>query len=177
MLAAALQAEVAAVMPLLYPHGLYSSDFGPALGQFLGSSSGLSTATITRMTRHWQEEAKAFNKRSLTDTDFVCMWGGRRDPPEVRLAQDQGVPAGHRRVRADGTRELVSFDDGQREFSEPWLDLLRSCKRRRLRAPVLASAAAVLGCPAVGAPRHPRAAVLVPQDRQRAQRAAQVRPA
>ncbi|MDV7357706.1 hypothetical protein R4282_32450 [Rhodococcus oxybenzonivorans] len=75
MLAAALQAEVAAVMPLLYPHGLYSSDFGPALGQFLGSSSGLSTATITRMTRHWQEEAKAFNKCSLTVTDFVCMWG------------------------------------------------------------------------------------------------------
>ncbi|MEU2007230.1 transposase [Rhodococcus sp. NPDC019627] len=62
------------------------------------------------------------------------------------------MPAGHRRVRADGTRELVAFDDGQREFSESWLDLLRSCKRRRLRAPVLASASAVLGCPAVGAP-------------------------
>ena len=30
------------VLPLLYLHGLSSGDFGPALGQFLGSSAGLS---------------------------------------------------------------------------------------------------------------------------------------
>jgi hypothetical protein len=28
------------VLPLLYLHGLSTSDFGPALGQFLGSSVG-----------------------------------------------------------------------------------------------------------------------------------------
>lgn len=44
---------VAAVLPLLYLHGL-SSDFGPALEQFLGSSHGLSATTITRMTADWQ---------------------------------------------------------------------------------------------------------------------------
>ncbi len=39
--------QVAEVLPLLYLHGLSSSDFVPALEQFLGSSAGLSAATIT----------------------------------------------------------------------------------------------------------------------------------
>jgi hypothetical protein len=36
--------RVAEVLPLLYLHGLSSSDFGPALEQFLGSDAGLSVA-------------------------------------------------------------------------------------------------------------------------------------
>jgi putative transposase len=43
--------QVAEVLPLLYLHGLSSSDFVPALEQFLGSSAGLSAATITRLQR------------------------------------------------------------------------------------------------------------------------------
>ena len=35
-------------------HGLSSGDFVPALGQFLGSSAGLSAAVITRLTETWQ---------------------------------------------------------------------------------------------------------------------------
>ncbi len=38
------------VLPLLYLHGLSSGDFVPALGQFLGSSKGLSAAVITKLT-------------------------------------------------------------------------------------------------------------------------------
>ena len=63
--------QVAEVLPLLYLHGLSSSDFGPALEQFLGSAAGLSAATITRLTAQWQDDAEAFNKRSLADTDYV----------------------------------------------------------------------------------------------------------
>ena len=39
---------MAEVLPLLYLHGLSSSDFGPALTQFLGTSHGLSAAAQTR---------------------------------------------------------------------------------------------------------------------------------
>ena len=65
--------QVVQVLPLLYMHGLSSSDFGPALEQFLGSTAGLSAATITRLTAQWQDDAEAFTKRSLTDT--TCMSG------------------------------------------------------------------------------------------------------
>ncbi|MEV4551576.1 hypothetical protein [Nonomuraea wenchangensis] len=34
--------------PLLYLHGLSTGDFVPALGQFLGSSAGLSAPVITQ---------------------------------------------------------------------------------------------------------------------------------
>jgi hypothetical protein len=40
--------RVAQVLPLLSLHGLSSSDFAPALTQFLGTSHGRSAATITR---------------------------------------------------------------------------------------------------------------------------------
>ena len=56
---------VAEVLPLIYLHGLSSGDFVPALEQFLGSAAGLSATTITRLTAQWQDEATAFNKRSL----------------------------------------------------------------------------------------------------------------
>ena len=65
--------QVAEVLPLLYLHGLSSGDFVPALEQFLGSSAGLSAKTITRLTEQWRGEAAAFNKRSLKDTDYVCL--------------------------------------------------------------------------------------------------------
>ncbi|MBF6072939.1 transposase, partial [Nocardia farcinica] len=55
--------QVSEVLPLLYLHGLSTSDFGPALEQFLGSGAGLSPASITRLTAQWQDEAKAFGQR------------------------------------------------------------------------------------------------------------------
>jgi putative transposase len=62
------------VLPLLYLHGLSTSDFGLALEQFLGSGAGLSATTITRLTSQWQDEAKAFGQRDLSDTDYVYLW-------------------------------------------------------------------------------------------------------
>jgi putative transposase len=42
--------QVSEVLPLLYLHGLSSGDFVPALGQFPGSSAGLSSSVITKLT-------------------------------------------------------------------------------------------------------------------------------
>lgn len=66
--------KVAEVLPLLYLHGLSTSDFGPALEQFLGSGAGLSASAITRLTAQWQDDAAAFNRRSLAKADYVYMW-------------------------------------------------------------------------------------------------------
>jgi transposase-like protein len=48
-------------------------------------------------------------------------------------------------VRADGTKELIALDDGHRESTESWADLLRSCKRHGMAAPVLAVGDGALG--------------------------------
>jgi transposase-like protein len=136
--------RVAEVLPLLYLHGLSSGDFGPALSQFLGTSHGLSAATITRLTKDWQDEAAAFNKRSLAETDYVYVWVDGIHL-KVRLEQDKVCLLVMIGVRADGTKELIALDDGHRESTESWADLLRSCKRRGMRAPVLAVGDGALG--------------------------------
>jgi transposase-like protein len=48
-------------------------------------------------------------------------------------------------VRADGRKELVALTDGYRESTESWADLLRDCRRRGMRAPVLAMGDGALG--------------------------------
>jgi transposase-like protein len=136
--------KVSEVLPLLYLHGLSSGDFAPALEQFLGSGAGLSAATITRLTKDWQDEAVAFNKRSLAETDYVYVWVDGMHL-KVRLEQDKVCLLVMIGVRADGTKELVALDDGHRESSESWADLLRLCKRRGMRAPVLAVGDGALG--------------------------------
>lgn len=67
-------AQVSEVLPLLYLHGLSTSDFGPALEQFLGTGAGLSASSITRLTTQWQDEAKAFARRDLSPADYVYLW-------------------------------------------------------------------------------------------------------
>ncbi|SDY99691.1 Transposase, Mutator family [Modestobacter sp. DSM 44400] len=59
------------VLPLLYLHGLSSGDFVPALGQFLGSSAGLSASVITKLTETWKSEQRAFAQRDLSGVDYV----------------------------------------------------------------------------------------------------------
>ena len=117
---------VAEVLPLLYLYGLSGSDFGPALTQFLGTSHGLSAATITRLTKDWQDAATTFNKRSLAGTDYVYCWVDGIHL-KVRLEQDKVCLLVMIGVRADGTKELIALDDGHRESTESWLDLLRGC--------------------------------------------------
>jgi transposase-like protein len=136
--------QVSEVLPLLYLHGLSTSDFAPALEQFLGTSHGLSAATIGRLTTQWQDDARAFAARSLADVDYVYLWVDGIHL-KVRLEQDKVCLLVMIGVRADGRKELVALADGFRESSQSWADLLRDCKRRGMRAPALAVGDGALG--------------------------------
>ena len=136
--------RVVEVLPLLYLHGLSSLDFGPALEQFLGSDQGLSAATITRLTTQWQDEARAFQARSLAGSDYVYVWVDGIHL-KVRLEADKLCLLVIIGVRSDGRKELVALADGFRESAESWADLLRDCKRRGMSAPVLAVGDGALG--------------------------------
>src|ERR1700758_2851941 len=136
--------QMTEVLPLLYLHGLSTSDFGPALEQFLGSSAGLSATTITRLTAQWQDEAKAFAERDLSGTDYVYLWVDGIHL-KIRLEQEKLCLLVMIGVRSDGRKELVALADGYRESTESWADLLRSCRRRGMTAPVLAVGDGALG--------------------------------
>ena len=132
------------VLPLLYLHGLSTGDFVPALGEFLGSTAGLSAATITRMTEDWQREQREFAARDLSKTDFVYLWADGIHV-NVRLEEHRLCLLVLVGVRADGRKELVAITDGYRESVESWADLMREARRRGMRAPVLAVGDGALG--------------------------------
>ena len=92
--------KITEVLPLLYLHGLSSGDFVPALGQFLGSSAGLSAAVITKLTETWKAEQRAFAGRDLSGVDYVYLWADgivRHEAPVRREAP--GIEGGARPPR------------------------------------------------------------------------------
>ncbi|MGP3936331.1 IS256 family transposase, partial [Nonomuraea sp. KM88] len=136
--------QITEVLPLLYLHGLSSGDFVPALGQFLGSASGLSASVITRLTEQWKAEQRAFAARDLSGVDYVYLWVDGIHV-NIRLEEHKLCLLVMIGVRADGRKELVALTDGYRESAESWADLLRDCARRGMRAPVLAIGDGALG--------------------------------
>jgi putative transposase len=136
--------KVAEVLPLLYLHGLSTGDFAPALEEFFGSGAGLSAPVISRLVAAWQADYQAFCQWDLSDRDYVYCWA---DGVHFRVRLEQTrlcclVIVG---VRADGTKELVALADGERESTQSWAELLRDCRRRGMRAPVVMVGDGALG--------------------------------
>jgi transposase-like protein len=136
--------KITEVLPLLYLHGLSSGDFVPALGQFLGSSKGLSGPVVTKLTEQWNTDQRAFAVRNLSDVDYVYPWADGIHV-NIRLEEHKLCLLVMIGVRADGRKELVALADGYRESTESWADLLRDCARRGMRAPVPAVGDGALG--------------------------------
>jgi transposase-like protein len=136
--------KITEVLPLLYLHGLSSGDFVPALGQFLGSTAGLSASVITKLTETWKGEQRAFAARDLSGVDYVYLWADGIHV-NIRLEEHKLCLLVMIGVRADGHKELVAIADGYRESAESWADLLRDCARRGMPAPVLAIGDGALG--------------------------------
>jgi len=135
----------AEVLPILYLRGLSTGDFREGLAALLGGeASGLSPTAITRLTAAWQADYEAFQKRDLSDRDYVYVWADGVHF-RIRLDEDRVCALVMIGVRPDGMKELIAIEDGYRESTESWATLLRSLKRRGMRAPVLAVGDGALG--------------------------------
>jgi len=137
--------KVAEVLPVLYLRGLSTGDFREALAALLGDdAAGLSATNIARLTNEWETEYRAFQKRSLADRDYVYVWvdGVHFN---VRLEDDRLCTLVMIGVRHDGTKELITVEDGYRESAESWKMVLRDLKRRGMCPPVVAIGDGALG--------------------------------
>jgi putative transposase len=132
-------------LPILYLRGLSTGDFAPALAELFGEAAkGFSPTNISRFTRVWEGEYQAFQQRDLATDDYVYVWAdGVRFP--VRLEEDQLTCLVLVGVRPDGSKAVIALEEGYSESEEAWLSLLRSAKRRGLRAPVLSVGDGALG--------------------------------
>ena len=137
--------KVAEVLPILYLRGLSTGDFKPALEGLLGEdAAGLSSTNIARLTNVWEEEYRAFSKRSLADVDFVYVWADGIHF-NVRLEEDRLCTLVLIGARPDGTKEVIAVEDGYRESAESWKALLRDLNARGMKAPKVAVGDGALG--------------------------------
>jgi putative transposase len=138
--------KVSEVIPILYLRGLSTGDFRPGLEALLGEdAAGLSAANISRLLGVWEEEYEAFRKRDLSQVDYVYVWVDGIHV-NVRLGdQDRLCLLVMLGARPDGTKELITVEDGFRESTESWASVLRDLSRRGMRAPVLAIGDGALG--------------------------------
>lgn len=104
--------------------------------QFLGSSAGLSSGTVARLTKQWTADHAEFQRRDLAESDYVYVWADGVHL-KVRLSPTHSCLLVLMGVRVDGTKELIAIAEGLRESTESWADLLRDCSRRGMTDPML----------------------------------------
>ncbi len=141
--------SVEELIPWLYLKGISTGDFQEALQSLLGENApNLSPNVIVRLKSQWIEEKQAWDKRDLSDKEYVYIWADGIHV-NVRLA-DEGskrqcilVLMG---ATTDGTKELIAVVDGYRESKQSWKEMLLDLKSGGLKvAPKCAIGDGALG--------------------------------
>jgi len=134
------------LIPWLYLKGVSTGDFAEALGALVGpQAAGLSATTITRLMTVWQDEHKAWSRRSLEDKHYVYVWADGIHF-NIRLAEDRQCILVLMGATAEGKKELIAVADGHRESEQSWYTLVLDCKQRGLTIdPKVATADGALG--------------------------------
>lgn len=120
------------LLPWLYLKGVSTGDFSEALAALLGpDAKGLSATTITRLKGLWEQEYADWSKRSLAGQPYVYVWA---DGVYFTIRLEGGrqcilVLMG---ATADGKKELIAIQDGQRESEQSWKELLLDVQARGL---------------------------------------------
>jgi transposase-like protein len=137
-------AEVAALLPELYLHGLSKGDFELALRGLLGSSAPLSPASIERLRVKWQSEYESWAARSLADREWVYAWA---DGVYVKagLEKDKACLLVVIGAMSDGTKEVLAVVPGYRESKESWRAVFADLKGRGLEPAKLLVADGIAG--------------------------------
>jgi putative transposase len=112
------------LLPWLYLKGVSTGQFGEALTALLGADApGLSASSVRRLTEAWQEEHRHWQERDLSVRRYVYLWAdGVYFTP--RLDQDRQCILVLIGADAQGRKELLAIDDGYRESTQSWHELL-----------------------------------------------------
>ena len=112
------------LLPWLYLKGVSTGQFEETLTALLGAdASGLSAATVRRLSESWQEEHERWRRRDLAARRYVYLWadGVYFTPRLEHEHQCMLVLIG---ADAQGRKELLAIEDGYRESAQSWRELL-----------------------------------------------------
>ncbi|MCK4816783.1 IS256 family transposase [bacterium] len=132
-------------IPFLYLKGISTGDFSEVLSQLVGKDVSLSAGTVVRLKEQWEEEYNRWSGRDLSDKRYVYWWvdGVYFN---IRLEEERSCMLIIMGATEDGKKELVAVEDGYRESSISWNNILLNLKSRGLkRGPKLATGDGSLG--------------------------------
>jgi transposase-like protein len=121
------------LLPWLYLKGISTGDFQEALHALLGSNArGLSSSTISRCKRVWEQEHEDWSRRRLEHKSYVYIWA---DGVYFNVRSDDArqcilVIVG---VTEQGRKEFIAIEDGYRESEQSWSELLLRLKSQGLK--------------------------------------------
>jgi len=120
------------LIPWLYLKGVSTGDFSEALAALLGpDAKGLSATTVTRLKGLWEQEYHDWSKRSLAGKQYVYVWADGVHF-NIRLEGGRQCILALMGATADGKKELIAVQDGQRESEQSWKELLLDVQARGL---------------------------------------------
>ena len=128
-------ASLDAAIPWLYLHGVSTGQMRQAVGALVGEEAarGLSANVVSRLKRSWDEEYRQWCRRRLDD-EWVYLWAD---------GIYSGLRGEHERlcvlvvigVNARGEKHFLAIEDGVRESTQSWREVLLGMKQRGFTRP------------------------------------------
>ena len=134
-----------AVIPWLYLKGISTGEMEDALQVLVGESArGLSASTVSRLKSKWKKEYQEWKEKPLDQDRWVYIWA---DGIYSRLKGEEGklcalVVMG---VNERGHKQFLAIEDGVRESTQSWREVLLHLKNRGMNAADLAIGDGAMG--------------------------------
>jgi transposase-like protein len=134
------------LIPVLYLKGISTNSFQDALSSILGEGAkGLSAANVVRLKKSWEDDFQAWTKRDLSNKEYAYIWADGIHF-NVRLDSERSCILVIMGADRAGNKELLAVNDGYRESSESWKEMLLGLKAQGMtNAPKLAIGDGALG--------------------------------
>jgi len=130
-------ASLEAAIPWLYLKGVSTGEMAEALKVLVGpQAQGLSASTVARLKQSWAEDYKTWCGRALGSDRWVYIWadgvysGLRSEDAKLCALVIIGV-------NERGEKQFLAIEDGVRESTQSWREILLQLKARGMNAPKL----------------------------------------
>ena len=137
--------SIEAALPWLYLKGISTGEMEDALKALLGpDATGFSAKTVSRLKKQWAAEYEDWRKADISRDEWVYIWAdgiysGLRGTDDRLCAL---VVIG---VNSRGEKHFLAIEDGVRESTQSWREVLLSLQKHGLKAPKLAIGDGAMG--------------------------------
>jgi transposase-like protein len=134
-----------AALPWLYLKGVSSGEMGEALKVLVGADAdGLSASTVSRLKQVWAQEYQSWCEERLDKDRWVYVWADGVYSG-LRAQQTKLCALVVIGVNERGEKHFLAIEDGVRESTQSWREVLLKLKARGMNVPELAIGDGAMG--------------------------------